>query len=449
MNGHQTPPPEPLLWEHGDEHVLAHARPLFWSAGEDNRVDCTLCYRRCSLADGERGPCGYRVNEGGRMGLVGHGVVSSVVRQIRGFGPDPFIVFKPGATSLFLGGTRCTARCSFCMSASIVWAPERLKWALPRDQAAGADSAWYGALAFLHPLDAVAAAKEVGAQQVLFGINEPTLSFEWTLDVARLAKEEGLDVCVESNGFTEPEAIRLLAPYVDAVDVGVKGSADPEFYARRMKSPGAVPAVLRSLAEWKNAGVHLIVGDLVASPYMQDDTVFEESARRFYEHLVAEVGPHTPVLSTAIFEPGAMTDGPMAGLLVGRDGDRNAYAGRVGRALELARAAGLVYAHTKQALDQTISCHGCGGALLEFTERCTRGWYASGLSDGRDDPCVMPRSYCPWWRVQTHVTDSRCDRCGVRVPVVALTPGEQESARRLVEREAGARGLALPEWGAA
>lgn len=447
MNRHQRPPAQVMSWERGDEHILAHTQPLFWSAADNNRIDCTLCYRRCSLADGETGPCGYRVNGGGRMGLIGHGVVSSVVRQIRGFGPDPFLTYKPGATSLFLGGTRCTARCTFCMSTEIVWKPERLKWALPRDQAAGSDSAWYGMLAFLHPADAVAAAKEIGAQQILFGINEPTLTLEWTLDVARLAKGEGLDVCVETNGFTEPEAIRLLAPYVDAVDVGVKGSADSEFYARRMKSPGAVPAVLRSLAEWKNAGVHLIVGDLIAPPYMQDDTVFEESARRFYDHLVAEVGPHTPVLTTAIFEPGPMTDGPMASLLVGRDGDPDAYADRASRARELARAAGLPYVHGKEALDQTISCHGCGGALLKFRERCTAGWYAS---NNLSDPCVMPRSYCPWWRVQTHVTGSKCDHCGTRVPVVALTLEQQRSSECVVRREAAARGLVLlPDGGVA
>ena len=433
--------PSMPLWEPGADGVETHAEPVFWEPAADGSVDCGLCYRRCSLAEGEAGPCGFRRNAGGRIELVGHGQITSVVRQIRGFGPDPFLTYKPGATSLFLGGVRCTARCTFCMSTDIVWKPDRLPWAAPPDRAVGGDSAWYGARAYLHPVDAVDAALRVGATQILFGINEPTLSLEWTHDVARLAKHEGLDVCVETNGFTTPEAIRYLAPYVDAVDVGVKGSADPEFYAKRMKSPDAVPAVLQSLTEWRNAGVHLIVGDLIAAPYMQDDHAFEESARRFYGRLVDGLGPHTPVLTTAIFEPGPMTDGPMAALQVGRGGDSDAYTDRLGRAFDLAREAGLRYAHGKEALDQTIACHGCGGALLEFRERCTTGWYASDLSD--DNPCVMARSYCPWWRVRTHVTGSRCDHCGVRVPVVALAAGRQESARRLVEREATAGGCVL------
>jgi pyruvate formate lyase activating enzyme len=437
--------PEVPLWGPGaDGMVETNVEPVFWEPAGDGSVDCNLCYRKCTLAEGEAGPCGFRRNAGGRVELVGHGQITSVVRQIRGFGPDPFLTYKPGATSLFLGGVRCTARCTFCMSTDIVWKPENLPWAAPPDRAVGGDSAWYGARAFLHPVDAVDAAKQAGATQILFGINEPTLSLEWTYDVARLAKRAGMDVCVETNGFTTAEAIRYLGPYVDAVDVGTKGSADPEFYARRMKSPGAVPAVLESLKHWRDAGVHVIVGDLVAPPYMQDDTVFEESARRFYDHVAAVLGELTPVLTTPIAAPGPMTDGPPAGMLVGRGGGEPAYVERIGRSLELARSAGLPYVHDKQALDQTISCHGCGGALLEFRERCTAGWYASDLSD--DNPCVMARSYCPWWRVRTHVTDSKCDHCGVRVPIVALAPGRQASARCLVEREARAAGLApMPE----
>jgi pyruvate formate lyase activating enzyme len=421
--------------------VETHAQPVFWKPAGDGNVDCGLCYRQCSLAEGEAGPCGFRRNAGGRIELVGHGQITSVVRQIRGFGPDPFLTYKPGATSLFLGGVRCTAACTFCMSTDIVHRPEKLPWAAPPDRAVGGDSAWYGLRAYLHPVDAVDAAKRVGATQILFGINEPTLSLEWTYDVARLAKHEGLDVCVETNGFTTPEAIRYLAPFVDVVDVGVKGSADPDFYAKRMRSPGAVPAVLQSLAEWQKAGVHLIVGDLIAAPYMQDDRTFEESARRFYGHLAAELGPHTPVLTTAVQAPGPMTDGPLAGLLVGRGGDPGAYVDRVGRARELAREAGLRYAHGKEGPEQTISCHACGGALLEFVERCGLGRALSGAGD--DNPCVMARSYCPWWRVRTYVTGSRCDHCGVRVPIVALTAGRQEAARRVVEREATAGGCVL------
>ncbi len=61
------------------------------------------------------------------------------------------------------------------------------------------------------------------AKAVVFAENEPTLSYEFTYDVARLAKSEVLRVDVYGNGFSAPAAIRKLAPYVDAVDIGIKG----------------------------------------------------------------------------------------------------------------------------------------------------------------------------------------------------------------------------------
>jgi hypothetical protein len=64
------------------------------------------------------------------------------------------------------------------------------------------------------------------------------------------------------------------------VDVGVKGSADPAFYDRWMKSLGAVPTVLGSAKAWRDAGVFVIVGDLTAPPQMQDDEQFEDAAAR-------------------------------------------------------------------------------------------------------------------------------------------------------------------------
>ena len=60
-------------------------------------------------------------------------------------------------------------------------------------------------------------------------------------------------------------------------------------------------------------------------------------------------------------------------------------------ACAVARAAGLPYAHD----GHTITCHDCGGLLLDF-------WGTIGMSD---------------WHHEQHVTGGRCDHCGARVPV--------------------------------
>lgn len=426
------------LWHRDRDGQVVRARDAeHWQSAAAGAVRCTLCYRKCHLADGEDGPCGFRGNRRGTMQLHDHGVVTSCVRQIRGFQVDPFLTYKPGATSLFLGGVRCTARCTFCMSTDLVWRPEGVPWGLPTTDAAPTGSKWYGHRVLMHPVDAVANAQHWECSQIVFGINEPTLSIEWTLDTARLAREAGLDVCVETNGFTSPAAIRKLAPYVNAVDVGVKGSADPEFYAQRMKSPGAVPHVLDALKEWRRAGVHLIVGDLIAPPYMQDDATFERNARDFYTYVAEHLGPITAVLTTVIQTPGPAAPGKSPGMLVGR-GSKLDYLERLDKALDLAHTAGLPYAHTKRPIAQTIDCHACGGVLLRLRESC-----GSGLEKlGQAEPdCVMAEHFCPWWTHEQHVTDSRCDHCGAAVPIVTLPPEQLDAERARVRQSAHHAGL--------
>jgi pyruvate formate lyase activating enzyme len=427
----------PPLWrqdEAGRVHRIRHAE--HWRR-EDGKVACGLCYRLCKLGPGETGWCGFRSNRDGSMLLDSHGIVTSLVRQVRGYGPDPFVTYKPGMTSVFLGGQQCTAACTFCMSAQIVHNPAVVPWAGGTERMIPSDSLLYGTRALMHPLDAVAAAVHHQAASVLFGINEPTLSFEWTIDVAQLARRRGLDVCAETNGFTEPGPVRQLARFVNAVDVGVKGSLDEAFYSRVMRSPGAPDAVRRALAAWRRTGVHLIVGDLVAPPFMQPDAVFTEAAKAFYGWIAETLGEHALVLITAIYQPGPLKENPAGMLVRGPEGEA-AYRDRLCEALGLAAAAGLPYAHPKST--DPIRCHACGGVLLAFTEACTAGWHASGVAE--DTPCVMPRSFCPWWSHEQHVTPGgRCGHCGTAVPVVCLDPAALAAERAKVTASAQDAGL--------
>lgn len=364
------------------------------------------------------------------------GVLSSVVRQIRGYGPDPFLTYKPGATSLLLGGLRCSASCSFCMSTNLVHRPDVVPWVVTDDPnwQAGSDSWWYGLRGRMTPLNAVPAAEHRGASQMLFGINEPTVTAEWTMLTAQEARKRGIDVVVETNGFTNPGVIKSgFGPLVNAVDVGVKGSADPDFYAWTMKSPGAVPHVLASLIAWRQAGAHLVVGDVVAPSHMQDDARFRKSATRFYGWVAENLGPLTDVLITQMAPPGPLKPGAGATGPLVRPGDAGVYAERIAEAIAIAQAAGLPYAHGKYAGEQRIDCHACGGLLLRFRQRC--GEMATQQQWDQHGPCVMAEFFCPWWSHEQHVSDSRCDKCGAVVPIVALT--EQELAQtRLTVAEA-------------
>ena len=428
----------PPLWRPGADGTIERIRHAEHWHREDGHVRCDLCYRLCKLGDGQPGWCGFRSARNGKMELDSHGVITSLVRAICGYGENPFLTYKPGMTSVFLGGVQCTAGCSFCMSTQIVHRPSAVPWAAGREQMWPGDSRWYFQRGLLHPADAVSGAADGHqASSVLFGINEPTLSFEWSVDVAQLAKRRGLDVLLETNGFTEPGPVRQLARFTDAVDVGTKGSLDDEFYQRHMRSPGAPAAVRRAMAEWRRAGVFVLVGDLVAPPHMQDDKVFAESARRLYGWVAENLGPLTPVLVSPMFPPGPATWEP-AGMLVRSPAGQAAYIDRLNQALQLARAEGLAYAHVKSTdAAAAIRCHACGGVLLEFRETCGASRAASGF--GR--PCAMPL-FCPWWESTQNVGPAgRCGHCGAQTPLVVLSAERLEKERAKVRAAAQAAGL--------
>lgn len=106
-----------------DGSVTRPRTPEAWQPAADGTVTCTACYRMCQLTEGEDGPCGYRGNRGGTLTLHNHGTLSALVRQVNGYGPDPFLTFKPGQPSMMIGGLQCTAACTFCMSTTIVHRP--------------------------------------------------------------------------------------------------------------------------------------------------------------------------------------------------------------------------------------------------------------------------------------------------------------------------------------
>jgi len=296
-------------------------------------------------------------------------------------------------------------------------------------------------------VDAVDGAIAHQAGSVLFGINEPTLSFEWTADVAQLARRRGLDVLIETNGFTEPVAIKQLARHVGAVDIGTKGSLGEQFYDRHMRSPGAPVAVRRAMLAWHRAGVFVLVGDLVAPPHLQDDATFTEAAKAMYGWIAENLGPLTPVLVSPVFPPGPMGYEPSADakMLVRDDAEQQAYGRRLYKAVLLARDAGLAYAHAKSWNEVAqIRCHECGSVLLAFTETCLEGAAAAGYQ--WEKPCVMPL-YCPWWSHEQHVADGRCGHCGTAVPVVCLSERELAAERAKVRAEAHAYGLLPDEAG--
>jgi len=73
----------------------------------------------------------------------------------------------------------------------------------------------------------VAEALNAGCKSVAYTYTEPTIFLEYALDVSKLAAERGLKNVFVSNGYMSEEATRTIEPYLDAINVDLKG--DDEF----------------------------------------------------------------------------------------------------------------------------------------------------------------------------------------------------------------------------
>jgi pyruvate formate lyase activating enzyme len=119
------------------------------------------------------------------------------------------------------------------------------------------------------PSEVVKTAQEKNCQGIAYTYTEPTIYMEYARDTAELAHEVGLFNTFVTNGYMTPEAVKVIAPYLDAATVDFKAAGDPNFY----KSVSAVPkvsAIYDALKELKLQGIHIEITNLVI-PKLGDD----------------------------------------------------------------------------------------------------------------------------------------------------------------------------------
>ncbi len=194
---------------------------MYWQA-EGERVRCRLCPHHCLIADGKRGLCTVRENQGGRLVPLTYGLVTSV--QMDPIEKKPLFHFHPGSRILSLGTWGCNLSCDFCQN-----------WQISKEEAPTQPMA---------PSDAVGLALREQTRSrnigIAFTYNEPLMWYEYLLDTSRPAREAGLKNVLVTNGQIEEEPLRELLPTIDAMNVDVK-SMSRDFYRRLCSWPEGPP----------------------------------------------------------------------------------------------------------------------------------------------------------------------------------------------------------------
>jgi pyruvate formate lyase activating enzyme len=244
------------------EALLCERRP-------GNAVQCNLCNHRCLIAEGKSGICQVRVNrEGTLFSLVYGKVVSENVDPIE---KKPLFHVRPGSRSYSIATCGCNFQCLHCQNHEISQMPR------DRGRLVGRD---------LLPEEAVQRALESGSRSIAYTYTEPTIYFEYALDVARIAHEHDLLNIFVTNGYMTREALETFHPLLDAANVDLKAASD-DFY-RRICSARLEP-VKDSIRAMRELGVWVEVTTLII-PGLNDDRDGLREIARF----LRTVGPEIP-----------------------------------------------------------------------------------------------------------------------------------------------------------
>jgi len=231
-------------------------------------VRCLLCERRCLLVEGGRGWCRTRVNRDGILYTLAYGAVSSLAENP--IEKKPFYHFYPGSRALTVGSWSCNFGCPWCQN----W---QISKATPPEGGR-----------FLSPETFVRETARQGCQGTSISFNEPTLSFEWSREVFRLARAGGLYNTFVTNGYMTAAALEELARAgLDALNVDVKGD---EVAVWKYGQGVDADKVWERCRQARALGLHLELTQLVIPGVNDDEGSLAGTARR----IVEELGPETP-----------------------------------------------------------------------------------------------------------------------------------------------------------
>jgi pyruvate formate lyase activating enzyme len=139
-------------------------------------------------------------------------------------------------------------------------------------------------------------AVDLGCRGTSISLNEPTLSLEWSLDVFRLARGQGLYNTYVTNGYMTAEALQLLVEAgLDAMNVDVKGDAQ----AVQEYCGTDVETVWRNCMLAGQAGVWLEITTLVIPGVNDADEQLQSIAGRIVTDLGADIPWHVSGYSSA------------------------------------------------------------------------------------------------------------------------------------------------------
>ena len=322
-----TPPP---AYAQEKNASLNLKKALWWKVLDNNGIQCHLCPRQCVLGPSQKGFCQARKNIKGTLYALTYG--KPVAIHVDPIEKKPFAHVYPGTQSFSIATAGCNLRCKFCQN-----------WEISQLDAETVE------LPYVSPEEIISRAKETGSKTIAFTYTEPTIFYEYMLDIAKLAKKEGIPCVMHSEGYINKEPLRELAQYLTAANIDLKGFSE-RYYSAFCQ--GSLEAVLGTLKTLKEKGVWIEITTLL----VPDGNDSDEEITKLCQWIKENLGENTPLHFSRFFPNYKLTDlspTPLSTLI---------------RARNIAKGIGLNFVYignVPQQIGEDTLCPSCGKIIIK------------------------------------------------------------------------------------
>ena len=178
----------------------------------NEKTQCLICPRKCTLSNGQRGFCYVRRNENSEIVLDTYGYNTGLA--IDPVEKKPLYHFFPSSKVLSFGTLGCNIGCLFCQNYNIT----KVKYPISNCQKAS-------------PEQIVQTALKYGCKAVAFTYNDPIIFFEYAIDTAKLCRQAGIKTIAVTSGYINEDSGKEFFGHMDSANIDLKGFSE-RFYSK-------------------------------------------------------------------------------------------------------------------------------------------------------------------------------------------------------------------------
>ncbi len=242
----------------------------YWDADDssDNTI-CRLCPHNCIIPRNKRGNCNVRQNIDGTLYTHSYNRVNAL--NIDPIEKKPLYHFLPNSNTLSLGTGGCNLHCPFCQNHDLSQhAPDSLS---------GKD---------ITAKELVIMAKDKNCSSISYTYSEPTIFFEYALEIAKKASKQGLKNIFVTNLFISNGPLNEAASYIDAFNIDLKSFSE-NTYKKTLK--GSLEVVLDNIRTLVNLQKHIEITTLLV-PGLNDSKAEIKKIAEFISSLDLSIPWH-------------------------------------------------------------------------------------------------------------------------------------------------------------